>query len=117
MISLYPGYPAILEHPVRVGNQLYRARGGGTFERGERGRRGFRAVATGNEANSMDASDAARASLSTYPSLPRDAHHLRSFAVINERLGAARRGANNPLPPSPAPPARLTSSPDLPADA
>lgn len=29
--------PVILEHPVRVDIQLYRARGG-TFERGERGR-------------------------------------------------------------------------------
>lgn len=75
----------------------YIAARGGTFERGEQGRRGFRAVATGNEANSMDASDAARASLSTYPTplsflaTTRCAHHPRSFAVINERLDAARR--------------------------
>lgn len=58
---------------------------------------GFMAIATGNEANSMDASVADRASLSTYPtslpSSPRLAahHHPRSFAVINERLDAARR--------------------------
>lgn len=63
----------------------------------------------------MDASDAARASLSTYstpPLLPfprrdstRCAHHPRSFAVINERLDAARH--KQPRLPSPRPLFRL----------
>lgn len=57
--------PAILERPVRVDIQLYRARAAERLSVANEG--GLRAVATGNEANSMDASDAARASLSAYP--------------------------------------------------
>lgn len=89
----------ILEHSVRVGsNSGYIMCAAERLSMENERAAGFMAIATGNEANSMDASVADRASLSTYPTSPLPSsprltahHHPRSFAVINERLDAARR--------------------------